>query len=291
MAEIPDPEGNYYFSLEVNGTEIAHFLEFSGLKTSSAAYEVQEGGLNGRVHNLPGTSKYENLVLKFATSASLFLAEWRDKYLREQWEDRPKDSGAVVMRNNHGDEVRRYSFGAIWPVSWEGPSFASSGSAIAIETLEIAFDQYVTDFESPQPEPTPEPDPPSDEPLATEPIQFGYDSDDMTPEGEAACDRVASSINNQDPPPKDVWIDAHTCTQGSWSYNLRLSNDRAAATKAQMASRCKDTTFHSTGFSYAYPVASNGTEAGRSQNRRTEFFETPPDARGRVAVEPRPKPS
>ena len=288
-----DPFGNYYFSLEIDGTEVAHFMEFSGLKTSAEVFEIQEGGLNGQVHKLPGTSKFENLTLKYATSASQSLAEWRDTYLLDDYSSRPNTSGAIVMRNNAGDEIKRYSFTEIWPVSWEGPSMASSGSAIAVETLEVAYDGLFIDggdAPTPDPEPEPDPDPDPEEPFAVEPIPFEFDSDEMTPQGEAACERVANSINSQDPPPPQLWIDAHTCTMGSWAYNLSLSNKRAAATKARMQKECPDTVFFSAGFSWKYPATSNATEAGRAQNRRTEFFESSPESRGRDSSEPDGKP-
>jgi len=293
MAEVPDPFGNYYFSLEIDSTEVAHFMEFSGLKTSAEVFEIKEGGLNGSTHKMPGMSKYENLVLRYATSASQELAQWRDEYIKDNFDGRKNASGAIVMRSNDGQEIKRYSFHEIWPVSWEGPTTASSGSALAIETLEVAYDGFYIDGgepQQPEPEPEPEPEPDPDEPLAVEPIPFHFDSDRMKPEGEAACDRVADSINSQDPPPPIVYIEGHTCTMGSYSYNLSLSKKRAAATKTKMSQKCPDTTFISEGFSWKYPVASNATNAGREQNRRTEFYETPSSARGRNTAAPAGKP-
>ena len=135
-----DPAGAYYFALEINKTEVAHFLEFSGLRTTSEVFEIQEGGLNGATHKRPGPARYDNLVLRVATNASLALLEWRDKYLRSDFAGLASDSGAVVIYANNGEEVRRYSFVRAWPVSWEGPELSSSSSQIAVESLEIAFD-------------------------------------------------------------------------------------------------------------------------------------------------------
>jgi phage tail-like protein len=140
-----DPYGGYFFALEINGTQVAHFQEFSGLKTATTVFEIEEGGMNGMTHKRPGQSRYENLVLKYATNASQTLLEWRDKYLQDKFSSRPGDSGAVVMYANDGTEIRRYSFTGAWPVSWEGPSLNAGSSDLAIETLEIAYDGlYVT---------------------------------------------------------------------------------------------------------------------------------------------------
>ena len=47
-------------------------------------------------------------------------------------------TGAIVMLNNAGEAIRRFEFEGAWPVSWEGPSLSSGGSALALESLEIA---------------------------------------------------------------------------------------------------------------------------------------------------------
>jgi phage tail-like protein len=292
-----DPFGNYYFSLEIGGVELAHFLEFSGLKTSAEVFEIKEGGYNGATHKLPGRSTFGNLTLKYATSASTQLAEWRDRYILDQFETRETDSAAIIMRNNKGDEVRRYSFNALWPVSWEGPSLSSGGSALAVETLELAFDAMVPDEKRDiEPEPEPEPEKKEPQPLVTAPVPFHFDSDKMKPEGEKACEDVHKSIMAQDPPPENVWIDAHTCTMGDFGYNLGLSEKRAKATAAKMQQKAKDAgknvTYHAMGFSYRYPATSNATKEGREANRRSEFFGESWQARGREVppIEPKPKP-
>jgi len=147
--EDPDPYGNYFFALEISdggkAVEIAYFMECSGLKTASAVFEIEEGGMNGRTYKRPGISKWENIVLKYATSASTFLLAWRDDWLTntDNWQKRTKYSGAITLKSNKGGEndvIKRYEFKNAWPVSWEGPAFNAGGSELAIETLEIAHD-------------------------------------------------------------------------------------------------------------------------------------------------------
>lgn len=142
--ESLDPYGNFYFALEIKDdggtTEVAHFVECSGLKSTTDVFEIEEGGLNGRTHKRVGQSRWDNIVLRYATNTSTYLLEWRDKFLQDQFENRLKFSGSVALMNNHGDVLRRWHFTNAWPVSWEGPSLASGGSELAIETLEIAHD-------------------------------------------------------------------------------------------------------------------------------------------------------
>ena len=146
-----DPYGNYYFSLEINdgskSTIVAHFQECSGLKNSTTPFEIEEGGMNTKSHKRPGQGKWENLVLKYASSASTFLLEWRDDWISgtDNWQKRVKYSGAVSLISNERKVVKRYSFKNAWPVSWEGPAFSSGDSSLAVETLEIAHDGLVID--------------------------------------------------------------------------------------------------------------------------------------------------
>ena len=143
-----DPYGNYYYKLEVGteGTEIQYAVEVSGLKTSAQVFEIEEGGLNGRVHKRIGQSKWENVVVRYATSGSKELVQWRNDFLSRVYgstgdSGKPlKRPGSIIQYDNYGNPVRRYHFSNAWPVSWEGPSFNAGGSEVAMETLELAHD-------------------------------------------------------------------------------------------------------------------------------------------------------
>ena len=137
---ISDPFGSHFFALEVNGQEIAHFMECSGLKSTATVFEIEEGGMNGMTHKRPGQSKWDNIVLRFATNASQELLSWRDEFLQDQFGSRPTNSGSIIMYDNERNEIRRYSFTNCWPVSWEGPQFNAGSSELAVETLEIAHE-------------------------------------------------------------------------------------------------------------------------------------------------------
>lgn len=137
-SSIADPEGNFVFALELNGSEVAHFLECSGLKTTTEVFELQEGGMNYAVHKLPGQSKWENILLRYGVSKSTTLLGWRDQILQDSFTKESRLSGAIVVKNNQMQVVRRYNFVDAWPVSWEGPSFQASGAELAIECVELA---------------------------------------------------------------------------------------------------------------------------------------------------------
>lgn len=143
----PDPWGAYYFELQLDGIEDKiYFMECSGLKNAAAVFEIQEGGLNGGVYKRPGQSKWENLILKFASSPSTALLEWRDAWIQDVYAkeggyfNKQMKHGSVAMKSNDGKTVRTFHFRNAWPVSWEGPALNASSSALAIESLELAHD-------------------------------------------------------------------------------------------------------------------------------------------------------
>ena len=132
-----DAEGNYVFALEIDGTEIAHFLECSGMKSTTEVFELQEGGVNDRVHKLPGQSKWENIQLRYGVTSDTSLLGWRNDVLQDSF-TRILKNGSIILKNNKMETVRRYNFKDAWPVAWEGPSLSASGSELAVEMLEIA---------------------------------------------------------------------------------------------------------------------------------------------------------
>jgi phage tail-like protein len=140
---IVDPFGAHYFALELNGTEVAHFQECSGLKTISTVFEIEEGGMNGMTHKRPGQSRWENIILRYATNTSQTLLAWRDEFLQDRFGSRPMNSGAIILYDNDHREIRRFSFTKAWPVSWEGPQLNSGSSELAVETLELAHEGLI----------------------------------------------------------------------------------------------------------------------------------------------------
>ncbi len=136
---IVDPEGNFIFLLEIDGITVAQFMECSGLKTSTEVFELQEGGVNHRVHKLPGQSRWENIVLRHGVTNDLTLLEWRNEVLQDTFNKR-RNGAIILMDLEMKTEVRRWNFINAWPVSYEGPSLNADQAELAIETFELAHD-------------------------------------------------------------------------------------------------------------------------------------------------------
>jgi phage tail-like protein len=138
VSHVADPEGNFIFALEIDGIEVAQFLECSGLKSATEVFELQEGGMNHRVHKLPGQSRWENIILRSGVTNDVSLLQWRGEILSDEFGSGSRRNGSVVVKNNQMEVVRRYNFVDAWPVGWEGPTLSSSAAELAIEVIELA---------------------------------------------------------------------------------------------------------------------------------------------------------
>ena len=67
-------------------------------------------------------------------------------------------------------------------------------------------------------------------------------------------------------------VEGHTDSRGSDSYNLNLSDRRAASVRTYLTGKgLSNSRIQSRGFGEVRPIATNETEAGRQTNRRVEL--------------------
>jgi OmpA-OmpF porin, OOP family len=84
-------------------------------------------------------------------------------------------------------------------------------------------------------------------------------------------DEVAQALRDN-PQIKKLRIEGHTDNVGGPDFNLKLSQRRADAVMAELVKRgIEPGRMEATGFGKTRPIASNSTEKGRAENRRTEF--------------------
>jgi len=84
---------------------------------------------------------------------------------------------------------------------------------------------------------------------------------------------IATLLKNQ--PSMKLIVVGHTDNQGSYSYNISLSKQRALSVVREMVKKygIKATRLSDDGVGYLAPVASNRTEEGRAKNRRVQLVE------------------
>jgi len=100
---------------------------------------------------------------------------------------------------------------------------------------------------------------------------FDFDSDVIKEENFANLDAIADFLKEYDN--IKVTVEGHTDNVGSEEYNKGLSERRAEAVGDYLINKGIDGSRITTeGFGFAKPVASNDTEEGQAQNRRTEMI-------------------
>ncbi len=104
-------------------------------------------------------------------------------------------------------------------------------------------------------------------------VNFVFNSDQLTGPAKETLKEVAAALAAQ--PSLNVRIVGHTDSVGSNGYNQRLSQKRADSVRRYLIAQGADASnLQARGEGESNPVASNGTEEGRAENRRVEFVVT-----------------
>lgn len=130
-----DPYQAFNFLVEIDGLLTGGFQKVSGLESHIEVKEYAEGGVNGYLHQIPGTRRYPNLVLTHGLTNIDTLWNWYDSVTR----------GVVVRRNLTLYLLDAQRVPAMWwdvkdalPVKWSGPTFDAGGGAdVAVESVEL----------------------------------------------------------------------------------------------------------------------------------------------------------
>lgn len=106
--------------------------------------------------------------------------------------------------------------------------------------------------------------------ITLEGVTFAAAGATLTPQARSILNRVAESLIAN--PEIRVEVAGHTDSRGTAARNLRLSTARAQAVRSYLVSRgIPARRLVARGYGSAQPIADNGTESGRAQNRRVEL--------------------
>src|SRR6185436_1262755 len=133
-----DPYRGYNFLVEIDGISQAGFQECSGLDASTDAVDYREGADPNHTRKLSGLNKYSAISLKRGITDSDELWKWRQTVIDGKTE---RKNGSIVLQDETGTEKIRWNFSNGWPTKWTGPSFNSTSTAVAVETMEITIEE------------------------------------------------------------------------------------------------------------------------------------------------------
>lgn len=101
-------------------------------------------------------------------------------------------------------------------------------------------------------------------------VHFDVDKWNIKPTESVKLDELAKVFAQY--PENIVVIEGHTDSDGSDSYNQKLSENRAASVAAYLRQKnINIASLNSVGYGESRPVASNATPEGKAQNRRVEI--------------------
>jgi OmpA-OmpF porin, OOP family len=116
-------------------------------------------------------------------------------------------------------------------------------------------------------------------------VTFEFNSANLTVGSRPVLDQVAADLRKY--PKLRVELQGHTDSAGADQYNLQLSDKRANTVRQYLIDQgVSDSQLLARGYGETRPIADNGTDAGRAQNRRVEMavIENPGDVD--VEIEP-----
>lgn len=145
MSKIVYPLVGFYFKVTFSGKGIqakTSYQEVTGLSVEMSTEDVVEGGELRFVHKLPTTPKYNNLVLKRGLLANSNLRKWIEKGINE-FTFEPLLVN-VALLDQEGNPKMSWVIHNARPVKWEVSGIDSTSNAVAIESLELAYDFFET---------------------------------------------------------------------------------------------------------------------------------------------------
>lgn len=132
-----DPFASFNFLLEIDAVTKAGFSEVTGLNAESNVIEYRDGNESLNIRKLPGLNKYGNVTLKTGVTVDTDLFEWFKNVMDG---DIVRNNVSVVLLDEKREEQMRWNLLDAWPAKYVAPDFKASANEMAIETLEVCFE-------------------------------------------------------------------------------------------------------------------------------------------------------
>lgn len=114
--------------------------KIEGLGFSFQVTEYREGGLNTYMRKIIGPARFENVRMsRPVDSDSELIYIWLAANLIKI----VPQTMAITALDSAGNEVTTWNLAGVVPVKWSGPSLDINGNQVAMETLEIAYDEMI----------------------------------------------------------------------------------------------------------------------------------------------------
>lgn len=146
------PPAGFHFKVEFQGvsgmdsdTE-QRFQDVSGLSFEMETESFTEGGENRFAYKLPKRVKYPNLVLKRGLLTNSALIQWINNAMSTfftvaVYDFQPADI-LISLLDESNTAIAIWQVIQAYPVKWNVSNFNSNENAVAIETIELAYQYF-----------------------------------------------------------------------------------------------------------------------------------------------------
>jgi phage tail-like protein len=133
-----DPYLNGNFLVQIDGITSASFSEVSGLEADIEVIEYRSGDAKqAAVQKLPGLHKFTNITLKRGLVQDLSLWNWMQTVLNGTVQ---RANVSIILLDRTENPVWRWNLTNAWPCKWSGPVLKAESDEVALETLEICYE-------------------------------------------------------------------------------------------------------------------------------------------------------
>ena len=141
---LPDSDSSvgHSFGLEIDGIQITHITEVSGLKMEQDVIELKENGTDGKyqIKKLPGRWKAGEVTLTRGLTADQSFEKWiKDSQFGKMADVRK--GGAIIVYDFEGAAIKRYTLTNAWPKSLEIGTLKAGDTSVLTEKLVVTYER------------------------------------------------------------------------------------------------------------------------------------------------------
>ena len=139
---VADSSVGHSFGLEIDGIQITHITEVSGLKMEQDVIELKENGTDGKynIKKLPGRWKTGEVTLTRGLTGDQSFEKWiKDSQFGKMADVRK--GGAIIVYDFEGAPLKRYTLTNAWPKSLEISTLKAGDTSVLNEKLVVTYER------------------------------------------------------------------------------------------------------------------------------------------------------
>ncbi len=136
-----DPALSIVYKCTIDGfIPLGIWNKIEGLGFEYAVEKYREGGVNGYEHQIIGPCKYTPLRLSRPVDSD---SKWLSMWLQSVMIKIIPQTMAITALSSAGEDITTWNLAGVIPVKWTGPTLDIMGNAVAMETLEVIYEQII----------------------------------------------------------------------------------------------------------------------------------------------------